>query len=387
MQNVRPQRVSMLADHFLGRCLVYRGPTDRDHLRFPSVAIAGTATSLPRSQRIRDARALPAPAWPGLQAPQLSNLLALTSTTAFVAALDGEVVCEWYAPGHGPHTIGRNQSVTKSVASLLVGQALATGKLPSLEVPLGDLIAGLFDPQVARLTLAQLLRMASGIRYVEGPWPWTDDARVYHGVRLRAASLRVRMHDPVDAFFHYNDWHPLLLAQALERAWGQPVARVLECTLWAPLRGGPASMTLDHTGPDALAHLESGFNCSPEDLLRIGQLVLQRGRWSGVPLVGADWLARLDDDEGCWRSPEDFRHYASMPWGRPLSSGRYGYKDFWWHHWPRPGVRDVFAMGALGAHVYVSPDTRCVLVRQASRFPRGVWWAGMLRQIAEQLAD
>jgi len=43
-------------------------------------------------------------------------------------------------------------------------------------------------------------------------------------------------------------------------------------------------------------------------------------------------------------------------------------------------------MGALGAHVYVSPDTDCVIVRLADRFPPGLWWAGLLRRVAEAAA-
>jgi hypothetical protein len=36
----------------------------------------------------------------------------------------------------------------------------------------------------------------------------------------------------------------------------------------------------------------------------------------------------------------------------------------------------------LGQHVYVSPDTGSVIVRLSSRFPRGMWWAPILRTIA-----
>jgi CubicO group peptidase (beta-lactamase class C family) len=321
-----------------------------------------------------------------MAAPHLAGFLAATGTTAFLASVDGRVVCEWFAPGRDARTPGRNLSVTKSVASLLTGQVIASGRLGGPDTALGDLVPGLADPAVARLRIDQLLRMGSGIRYREGPLPWSDDARVYHGTRLRHAAMRVHVADPVDAFFHYNDWHPLLLALALERAGSDSVAGLLARALWQPLGAGRATLTLDHAGAGALPHLESGLNTAPEDLLRCGQLVLQGGQWQGRQLVPAAWIERLDDPAGCWRTPEDFRYYARLPWGRPLATGRYGYKDFWWHHFPRAGVHDVFAMGALGAHVYVSRDTRCVIVRQAERFPRGVWWAGLLRTLAEQLA-
>lgn len=378
----------MLTDTFLGRCLVWQAPTDRDHLRLPAEAIAAAATPqpLPRHARPIDPERVAAPRGRGVEAPHLAGFLEATGTRSFLLARDGEIVCEWFAAGQGPGTIARNLSVTKSVAALLVGQAIADGRIPGVTARIGELVPGLRDPAVRGLHVDQLLRMASGIRYREGVLPWTDDARVYHGTRLRESALRVRVVDRVDRFFHDNDWHPLLLALALERTGGRSVAQLIERDLWQPLAAGPASMTLDRAGEGALAHLESGLNCGAEDLLRIGQLVLQKGRWEGRQVVPATWLERLMDTHHGWRAVADFGYYRRRPWGRALVSGKYGYKDFWWHHFPRTGVHDVFAMGALGAHLYVSPDTRIVIVRQSSRFPRGLWWADLLRELAERFA-
>jgi CubicO group peptidase (beta-lactamase class C family) len=380
--------MSFLADTFIGRCLLWRTPTDRDHLRFPAepAGAQGGAAPLPISARLRRAADLQLPAagaWPG---GSLDALLRTTGTTAFVLLHDGAIACEWFAPGSDGHTVRRTMSVTKSVASVLVGQAIGAGRIPDVDTRIGDVVDGIADPGVAALTLAQLLRMASGIGFRAGAVPWSDDARTYHGTALRDAARKVRLADPVDRFFHYNDWHLLLLALALERAGGASVAQLIARDLWQPLRAGEATVSLDRRGPDALGHLESGFNASAYGLARFGQLVLQDGAWEGRQLVQAAWLARLQDLSDAWRAPEHFAHYRGKAWERPLASGRIAYKDFWWHHLPRPGVHDVFAMGVLGAHVYVSPDTRCVVVRQSSRFPRGLWWAGLLRAVAEQAA-
>jgi CubicO group peptidase (beta-lactamase class C family) len=325
----------------------------------------------------------PAGNWPG---GPLAQLLQSTGTHSFMALRDGELVCEWFAPGVDANTIGRNLSVTKSVASLMVGQAVTAGRLPGVEVCVGDVLPGLADASVARLTVAQLLRMASGIRFREGVSPWSDSARTYHGTRLRERALQLRLADPVDAFFHYNDWHPLLIALVLEQVGGSSAAALLARELWEPLQAGPATMTVDRSGPSGLAHLESGLNCTCSGLAAVGQLVLQRGEWQGRMLVARSWLDRLDDPEGAWRQPAQFAYYRDMPWGRPLSTGRFAYKDFWWQHHHGAGPHDLFAMGALGAHVYVSRDTRCVLARQSQRFPRGIWWAALLRSVAEALA-
>lgn len=382
--------MSILTDSLLGRYLLWRAPSPRDLQRFPSAAVDGGG-SLPRPDdpaappALAELKLPPTGRWPG---GSLRALLEGSSSTAFVVLRGGAVAFEWYAAGWNGWTVGRTMSVTKSVTSLMVGQAIGDGRLPGIDAPIGDLVPGILDAGVARLTLAQLLRMDSGMRFRESLLPWQDSARVYHGSRLRQQTLRVPLSDPVGRYFHYNDWHPLLVALALERVSRSPVAGVLSRGLWAPLGGGNASLSLDHEGTGALAHLDCGFNASAYGLARFGQLVLQRGRWEGESLVPEGWMARLDDLSDAWHAPEHFAYYVDrrLPWGRPLSSGNYAYKDFWWHHCPAAGVHDLFAMGALGAHVYVSRDTDCVIVRLADRFPPGLWWAGLLRQVAEATA-
>jgi hypothetical protein len=94
-------------------------------------------------------------------------------------------------------------------------------------------------------------------------------------------------------------------------------------------------------------------------------------------------MTRLFSPESSWQTADAFRYYANRPWGRPLLTGHYQYKDFWWHYRPNANIHDLFAMGAMGAHVYVSPDTDCVIVRQAKSFPKGLWWPPVFRELAE----
>lgn len=250
----------MLTSSLLGRYLLWRAPSARDHRRFPSVDVGGggavgTLTSSAAAPLHLSGLHLPTSGrWPG---ESLLTLLQGSSTNAFVVLRSGVLAFEWYAPGWDGRTVGRTMSVTKSVASLMVGQAIGDGRLGGVDAPLGDLVAGIADAGVARLTLARLLRMDCGIAYREGLIPWHDDARVYHGSRLRLRAPRVRLTDPVGRYFHYNDWHPLLVALALERAGGASVAGLLARDLWGPLGGGPASLSLDRRGASALGHLKA----------------------------------------------------------------------------------------------------------------------------------
>lgn len=378
----------MLTATRLGRYILWNRPTDRDHLRFPAAPMAAAATPSPLPER-----ATPLPLGPvrlrrdaGEEVVDLAPLLAATGTTALVTVTAGRIVQEWYAPGHGRAVVGRVFSVTKSFASALVGAAIADGFLPGIEGRLETLLPEFAGTPTGPLTLRHLLEMRAGIRFRPGPLPWSDDAICYFSPDCRAATRRAPVTDPVGAQFHYNDYHPFLIGMVLERATGEPLAAYAGRRLWQRIGAAfPASLTLD-SRRSGFAHLESGLNASAVDLARFGQMILRGGRVGADQVLPQDWVHGSTGPEGARRDAAWFARYADRPWGRVFASGRYFYKHFWWGYEAAPGDVDCFAMGALGAHVYVSPRLDTVIVRQASRFPKGMWWPPVFRQLAEQAA-
>lgn len=375
----------MLTDSFLGRYLLWRTPRWDDFDRFPAeqAGCAGEPVLPEFAGQVLYPTQINMSSAGRFSSMTLANLLEATGTVTFLALWRGQVVFQWRAAGARVGGLGRNLSVTKSIAWAIIARVLSE-KAVSTDTPIGDVLPEMADGGAKHLTIDQLMRMSSGIQYSEGLSPWADDARVYHGVNLREAAFRVRICDPVDAYFHYNDWHPLLLAMALERITGRRTAELFS-DLWRELGAGLATMTMDHRGPGGLAHMESGFNTSAEGLAAFGRLVLSNGVLHQRQLIPPTWIARLHSTEGSWQTKDAFRYYAKRPWGRPLMTGRYRYKDFWWHYCPDADIHDLFAMGAMGAHLYVSPDTGCVIVRQARAFPKGIWWPPVFRELCERI--
>jgi CubicO group peptidase (beta-lactamase class C family) len=229
--------------------------------------------------------------------------------------------------------------------------------------------------------------MRSGIGFSEGTMPWRDEPRTYYADDLRARLPGCRVSDPVGAFFHYNDWHPLLLALILERATGTRVTDLLQARLWDPLGcESAASMMIDRADAAGLEHLESGLTARALDLAKFGQLYLQDGVWQGRRLLPAGWVEATTSPAGARTDPDWFAYYRDRPWGRFLAGGHVYYRRMWWGHRIDQARHDYFAMGVLGQHVYVSPDTETVIVRLSDRFPPGTWWAPVFRQLAEAVA-
>jgi CubicO group peptidase (beta-lactamase class C family) len=143
---------------------------------------------------------------------------------------------------------------------------------------------------------------------------------------------------------------------------------------------------VDRADGDGVEHLESGLSARALDLAKFGQLYLQRGIWRGRRLLPMEWVDASTSAEGVRTDAAWFAHYRGKPWGRVFAGGRVHYRHMWWGTRVDDRHHDYFAMGVLGQHVYVSPDTRTVIVRLSDRFPPGMWWPPVFRQVAEIVA-
>jgi len=278
---------------YLGRYLAFNKPTDHDPSRMPQRSISASqhAAPVPKAAREKDLSQLMVTPRAGVPQQPLSHLLTESGTTAIVVLHDGRLTWEHYA---GDNVVGQAQrcfSVTKSVASALVGLAISDGAIDSVDAPIGRWLPDLRDPRARQLTIAHLLEMRSGIRFTEGMLPWNDAPRTYYATDLRARLLALAVVDPVGRFFHYNDWHPLLLSLILERATGETVTKFLQHRIWNPLgMEDPASIMVDRGDLNGLEHLESGLTATARDLAKFGQLFLQDGMWQGRRLLPSGWV-------------------------------------------------------------------------------------------------
>jgi CubicO group peptidase (beta-lactamase class C family) len=371
---------------YLGRYLWLNRPTSDDQDRMPQRPLRAS----PRPQQLPLAMAplalgaVRVTVKPGRPPSTLLDLLVATGTTDLVIVHRGEIVWEYRSEAEARMQPRRCFSVTKSVASALLGLALGAGCIDSIASPIGRWLPELRDPGVAALTLDQLLHMHSGIGFREGLLPWRDEPRTYYATDLRQRLARLRIADRVGAFFHYNDWHPLLLALVIERAAGQTVTAWLQQRLWDPLGaecGG--SLMVDRDDAGGIEHLESGLTAAAIDLAKFGQLYLQDGVWQGRRLLPEGWVRGTTSPAGARTDPEWFAYYRDRPWGRVFAGGRTYYQAMWWGTRIDEARHDFFAMGVLGQHVYLAPDREVVIVRLSDRFPPGVWWAPVLRQLAD----
>ncbi len=354
------------------RAIVWLDADTGDIDRFPSRVIpASTESPIPTAldNSIADAaqRLAPNLGIPG----DLDSFLAETDSTAFLVIHDGVLIHEWYGDGIERETLQTSFSVAKSFLSTLIGLAIADGSIGSVDDPITEYVPELLerDARFGDITLRHLITMSSGLAYEEAMTPWSDAANTYYSPDLRATALSAVITEAPGHTWLYNNYNPLLLGMALERATGQSVSDYMSSELWGPLGAeGDASWSLDSEA-SGLEKLESGVNARAIDFARFGLMVLNDGMVDGEQVVPQGWLREATAVDTT-TDPADFYQY------------------FWWVY-PQQGApadvkADVAAQGNFGQFIYVAPNENMVLVR-LGRDDGGVAWTWLMGSLARDI--
>lgn len=254
-----------------------------------------------------------------------------------------------YKRGTELHTM---QSVTKSVTSIGIGMALATGDIPDVTVPVHTYLDGVEindDPRWAKLTLFDLLTMQSGI-------DWTPPAGSF-GYTPEHPTLQMENSDQWLPFitarpmrtapgtqFEYVDGASVLIGHILHRAVGERVDTYLKRRLFDPLG---IKEWFWKTSPAGEADTEGGLYLTAQGLARIGVLFLDQGRWNGTQILSSDWVTEST--------------YPHVPNTSSESTIAYGYQ--WWIRKHENGKVQAFgAFGFGGQILFIDRETRTIAV-------------------------
>jgi CubicO group peptidase (beta-lactamase class C family) len=271
---------------------------------------------------------------------------------------DGELVVEKYFDTTA--TVSRDAySVTKSVTSTLVGIAVAEGLLPGLDADLATLLpdrAPAMTPEVAAVTLRQLLTMTSGLPDTSSTGMTFTDSSDWVA-RILAEGL-----DHPAGTFAYGDANSHLCAAVLARAIGGSVFDYAAEKLFEPI-GIPTTDAVDlaYTVDNLPAYDAAGMawfhdpqgvhlgatdlKLTPRDMLALGRLYLDGGQANGRRIVPADWIVEATSE-----------HTAAPTWS---VDGGYGY--FWWTT-TADGEPAYAAIGYGGQLIEVVPSRGLVVV-------------------------
>ena len=195
----------------------------------------------------------------------------------------GKVVAEGSFGAYDHHIWHITHSECKSITGLAIGMLIDEGKLS-----LDDRIVEIMDEHVPRLallthknmTLRHLLTMSSGVTFNEfGAITETNWIKSFFDSSL--------IFEPGSRFL-YNSMNTYMLSAIVEQVSGKGMMDFLQGRLWQPLG---ISNIFWETCPQGIVKGGWGLYIRPEDLAKVGQLIMQKGRWQERQLVSEKWIA------------------------------------------------------------------------------------------------
>ncbi|MCD9027410.1 beta-lactamase family protein [Luteimonas sp. BDR2-5] len=179
-------------------------------------------------------------------------------------------------------------SVTKSLVALAIGRLLTQGRIDTIDQPVADFYPEWRQGRKAGITVRMLLDHTSGLQNV-------PDTRVeiYPAPDGLQLALAAELSDAPGERFSYNNKAMNLLAGVVERASGKRMDRYIADELLAPMGVGGRVWNADGFDRAGNPYAMAGWNATADAMARVGQLVLDGGRWQGAPLVDGGFVCEM----------------------------------------------------------------------------------------------
>jgi CubicO group peptidase (beta-lactamase class C family) len=210
-------------------------------------------------------------------------------TRAVIVVHDGRIVAERYAPGFTKDTRQLGWSMSKGVTATLAGMLVAEGKL-RLDAPVGlPEWSGHDDPR-GRITLSQLLRMSSGLRFEESYLPGKDAVTMlFEQPDMAGYAAGLPLVHPPGTVWSYSSGGSNIASALVKRALGGGAAMqdYARRRLFDPLGMDSVVFEQDQAGTPVGS---SYVYATPRDWARLGQLFLDEGRAGKRRIVPASWI-------------------------------------------------------------------------------------------------
>jgi CubicO group peptidase (beta-lactamase class C family) len=252
----------------------------------------------------------------------------------------GHLVLEEYFYGYSRERPHPMRSLTKSVIALGAGAAVDRGMLRSGGSVLAALTEQPMDAAKSKITLAHLLSHRSGLACDDN-----DETSPGNEIKLYATADWIRSFVALPLVAEpgsrgaYCSAGMLAAGRAVERAAKVSLPEFTQQHIFAPLGISPLDwkwvFALDRSQKDEFAQIY----LRPRDMLKLGILVRDRGRWQGRQIVSANWVnsmtakqARVDGSDyglGIWHRYFDVKAEGrSMRVDTLMMSGNGGQKVF-----------------------------------------------------------
>ena len=277
---------------------------------------------------------------------------------------DGKLILEEYFYGYDRDDLHYLASATKSISSILVGILLDEDMLKNVDQYVYQLFSGYrkteWIDKKYEITVRHLLSMTSGIEWDENRAA-SDPRNDYFAMRRGGDWIRYvftkKLVAPPGQKFNYNGGLSALLGEIIRRNSGLNAEKFSKKYLFDPLGISHYSWLKYNDGS---INTGGGLLLRPRDMAKIGQLMLNNGKYNDKQIVSQEWIT------------ESTKNYV-VPKSLPLGSG-YGYQ--WWLGETTINgqtIRAYFAQGVGGQFIFIVPMMKvaAIFTSKLYNFPGG----------------
>ncbi len=284
------------------------------------------------------------------------NTKTLDKTESVVIAKNGKIVYEKYFSGFNEKIPHDMRSASKSISSAIVGIAIDNKLIKCENEKLYKFLPQEYqntkDSLKSEITLKSLLTMSSGLDAIDfnsqsnRKSPAIEDN--YQMTKDWTKSiLNASMINKPFTHANYGSANPYLLGVVVNSVvQEEPLELYIDQNLFLPLGISNYIIQTDMTGKP---YFGGGMYLTPRDMLKFGQLYLNKGIWKNKRILSKKWVKK------------SFRNYLNLE-NAPEKNG-YGY--LWWHHsYAINGkeIKSIEARGAGGQYIFVIPKLKAVAV-------------------------
>jgi CubicO group peptidase (beta-lactamase class C family) len=262
-----------------------------------------------------------------------------------------KIVFEKYYNGFSKDSLHHIQSQTKSVVALLMGIAIDKGFVKSEHEPVSKFFPDYFlgtDQLKSTVTIRDLLTMSAGFEWEELMIPFNDpkndNANMFQSNNWLSYALNRPMACKPYTKFNYNSGCPMIVAGIIEKATKMKLDKFAEKYLFAPLGIKTYYWLKDSTG---FCHAGGGLHLLPADMMKIGVLVLNNGKYEGKQIINEEWFKKCTT--GYLSTSFDISTYGYYWWVRNIKLPN------------NNSVVQISAEGAGGQKLYMFPGYKLIV--------------------------
>jgi CubicO group peptidase (beta-lactamase class C family) len=251
------------------------------------------------------------------------------------------------------------QSVTKSIQSLLLGIALDKGFITDIHAPIQSYFKDY--PQIdwsngkENISIFHLLTMQAGLEWNEGVVEYAkthinDASLQMNSQDIVLFALLKKMQNPNNNQFIYSSANPILISKIIKETTKMGNEEFAQKYLFNPLNIKYFEYEEDYTNPDITADLYM----LPRDMFKIGQLLLNEGKWNDKSLISTNWLQ------------QSWTQY--IPY---LEQYQAAYGFMWWlkdFEYKNQKLTSQYAWGIGGQHIFLFKDLNLTIIFTGSDY-------------------